>query len=487
MKITILFCAIALLLILGCSTAPVIVENAIDSIAILPFENMSNDSDWDFLSDGISEDIINSLSQINDLKLISRVSSFRDREQNVDPQTAGDELGVRALVTGRVLVRGKDLSIRAKMVDVQENTQLWGGEFNGKLREILEMRKDIVMEISDKLRLGLTPEEKTQLTRTYTEDDQAHAAYLKGRFEEAKNTRFGYRNAIQNFEDAIDRDPNYARAYAALSRCYRLLAIPFFAMSIEEAMPKAEEMAMQALKVDNTLAEAHAALGDIQRTVHWNLEEAEKEYKLAMELDSSSYEAPYGHAFVMSALGRHDEAIVEIKRAQQLDPLNPLVRTAVALHFIYARRYDEAIEQAQTAQQNHPDLPHVYARLNDVYQAMELYDEAAAAWQKWQILEGVSEEEIAGISEAASSGKETYWRWLLNYWTEKTKREYVSANRFANIYAYLGEKDRAFEWLEKGYEGREGGMIFLNVRPGYVPLRDDPRFQELLDRMNLAP
>ncbi len=459
-------------------------EEPIDSIAILPFENVTNDSDWDFLSDGISEDIINSLSQMNDLKVISRASSFRYRERDIDPQAVGDELGVRALVTGRVLVRGDDLSIRAELIDVEENTQLWGGEFNGKLREILEMRKSIATEISDELRLRLTPEEANQLTKTYTEDDQAHAAYLKGRFEEAKNTPFGYRSAIQHFENAIDRDPNYARAYAALSRCYRLLAIPLLVMSAEEAMPKAEEMAMKALELDSMLAEAHAALGDVQRSFHWNLEEAEKEYKLAMELDPNSYEAPYGHSFVMSALGRHDEAIVAIKRAQQLDPLSPLARTAAVLHFMWAHRYDEAIEQARAAQQIYPDLPRVYERLANIYEAMELYDEAAAAWQQWQILVGVSEEEVAGLSEAASSGMETYLRWLLDYARANGN---VSSRTVASYYARLGEKDQAFVWLEKAYEEREGAMISLNVLLGFDPLRDDPRFTDLLRRMNLEP
>ena len=462
-------------------------EDPIDSIAVLPFENVTNDSDWDFLSDGISEDIINSLSQMNDLKVIARASSFRYRERDIDPQTVGDELGVRALVTGRVLVRGDDLSIRAELIDVGENTQLWWGEFNGKLREILEMRKSIATEISDELSLRLTPEEANQITRTYTEDDQAHAAYLKGRFEEVKNTAFGYRNAIQHFENAIERDPTYARAYAALSRCYRLLAIPIRAMSIEEAMPKAEEMAMKAVELDNTLAEAHAALGAIQRVFHWDLEEAEKQFKLAMELDPSSYDAPYGYAFVLSALRRHDEAIVAIKHAQELDPLNPLYRLAAALHFMWAQRYDEAIEQAQAAQQLYPDIPRVYQRIAAVYEAMELYDEAAAALQKWQILLGVSEDEVAGISEAATSGRETYFRWKLTYWHERAKRENVPMDEFTRIHGYLGEKDQAFEWLEKQYEDRDGTLLFLNIQPFFVSLRDDPRFTDLLRRLNLEP
>ncbi len=472
----------------GPSPAPTPVEDAIDSVAILPFENMSNDSDWDFLSDGISEGIINSLSQMDGLKVISRASSFRYRELNLNPQTVGAELGVQAMVTGRILVRDEELAIRAEMVDVEENTQLWGGEFNGKLREILEMRQGIAREISAKLRLGLTPDETTRLTRADTEDDQAHAAYLKGRFEENRNTPVGYRNAIHHFEDAIDRDPNYARAYAAVSRSYRLLVIPLYALTLEGAMPQAEEMARKALELDNTLAEAHVALGDIQRVFHWNLEEAERAYKRAMELDPSSSEAPYGHAFVMSALGRHDEAMVAIQRAQQLDPHNPLPGAAATLHLIFSRRYDEALEQAQVTQQLYPDLPLAYERLADTYEAMELYEEAAAAWQQWQILGGVGEKEVAGISEAASSGKETYWRWMLSYWNERAKRQRVPKTRgISRSYAYLGEKDQALEWLEKQYEGREGSIIFLNVWPGYDVLRDDPRFQDLLQRMNLVP
>jgi len=469
------------------SPVPTPVEDAIDSIAVLPFENVSNDSDWNFLSDGISEDIINNLSQMKDLRVISRASSFRFREPDIDPQIVGGELGVRALVIGRVLVRGEELSIRADLVDVKENTQLWGGEFTGKLREILEIRKSIATEISDSLRLGLTPEEETQLTRNYTQDDQAHAAYLRGRFEEVKNTPFGYRNAIGHFETAIERDPGFARAYAGLSRCYRLLGIPLRAMAMAEAMPKAEEMAIKAVELDSTLAEAHAALGDVQRVVHFDLEAAEKEFNRAMELDPSSFAAPYGYAFVLSALGRHDEALVAIKLAQRLDPLNPMSQTAAALHFMWARRYDEALEQAQAAQQLFPDVPRVHQRTARVYEAMELFDEAAAAWQREQILEGVSEEEVAGISGAATSGKESYWRWKLSYWTEKARRENVPLNEFTLAYVQLGEKDQAFEWLERRYEDHDGSLTFLNVDPFFASLRDDPRFIDLQRRMKLAP
>jgi TolB-like protein len=462
-------------------------EEAIDSIAVLPFENVSNDSDWDFLSDGISEDIINSLSQMSDLKVISRASSFRYRERDIDPQTTGDELGVRALVTGRVLVRGEDLSIRAELVDVQENTQLWGGEFNGKLREILEMRQNIAREISDKLGLGLTPEEATRLARTHTDDDQAHAAYLKGRFEEARRTAASYRRALQHFEEAIRRDPNYARAYAALSRCYRTLAIPLFAMPPEEAMPKAEKMAMKALELDDQLAEAHAVLADVKRSYWWDWAEAEKEYKRAMELDPSSYDAHYGYAFVLSSLGRHDEAITQIKRAQELDPLDLAARTAAASQFRYAGRYDESLEESRAALEIEPDFQLAYERLARAYETKGQYQEAAASYQTYLILGGASEEEVAGLSNAATSGAEGYWQWRLDYSRERAKEQYVEPYEFAQIHAQLGEKDQAFEWLEKAYEARSGRLTFLGVSPKFDPLRDDPRFHDLLRRMNLEP
>ena len=470
------------------SSAPAPVEDAIDSVAILPFENVSNDSDWDFLSDGISEGIINSLSQMDDLKVISRASSFRYRDPDPNPQTVGDELGVRALVTGRVLVRGEELSIRADMVDVKENTQLWGGEFTGKLREIMGMKKDIAMEISDKLRLGLTPEEESRMTRSYTEDDQAHAAYLKGKFEQAKGGARGHRRAIQHFEQAIERDPNYARAYAAQARSYYRLVSPHRAMPAEEGMLKAEEMATQALELDNTLAEAHTVLADVQRSYYWDWERAEKGYQLAMELDPSFFEAPYAYAFFMSSMGRHDEAIALGKRAQQLDPLNPSTRSSAASRLTWARRFDESIEEIQAALEIDPSFLSVYGNLAQVYEAMDQYEDAVPARAKVLAFEGASQEEVAELSRAfAASGPAGYWRWLLNYDKEMEQQgKYVSPIDYAIYHAQLGETDQAFEWLETAFE-RHDVLSSLKVDTYWDSIRDDPRFTDLLRRMNLAP
>jgi len=252
-------------------------------------------------------------------------------------------------------------------------------------------------------------------------------------------------------------------------------------------MPKAEQMAMKALELDDRLAEARALLAWVRMYYDWNWGEAEKEYKLAMELDPNSYDAHYGYAFLISALGRHDEAITEIRRAQELDPLDPAARTAAANLFRHARRYDESIEEIQAALEMDPDFQFAYLRLAWTYEAMGLYPEAAAARQKEQILGGAREGEVAGLSDAAVSGAESYWRWILDYTQEAAKEQYVEPFDFALIYAQLSEKDQAFEWLGKAYEERNSRLISLNVRPAWDPLRDDPRFQDLLLRMNLMP
>ena len=333
---------------------------AIDSIAVLPFENTSNDPELTYLSDGISESIINSLSQLSDLKVISRASSFRYRGADIDPQTAGEELGVRALVMGSVLVRGQDLSISAALVDVEENRQLWGDQYDRNFTELLSIRRDIAKEISDKLRLQLTSEEEARLAKTYTQDSEAHEAYLRGRLEQGKGQAQGYRNAIPFFEEAIERDPNYALAYAALARSYYRLVTPFEEVPANEAMPKAEETALKALELDDMLSEAHVVLGDVKRIFHWDVAGAEREYQLALELDPGSYQAPYQYAFFLAAMGRHDESVAMGRRAQQLNPLDPNMRSGACAILRFARRYDEAIEQCQAALEMDPDFQSSY-------------------------------------------------------------------------------------------------------------------------------
>jgi len=261
------------------------------------------------------------------------------------------------------------------------------------------------------------------------------------------------------------------------------------AMPGREALLKAEELAVKALELADTLAEPHAALGNLKRYLHWDFPGSEKEFKRAIELDPSSFQAHYGYSYSLTAMGRHNEAIAEIRRAQQLDPHNLLTRRAAANHFNSARRYDEAIEQCQIALEIDPNYRLVYAPLAVAYEGKGQFGEAVTARQKSLTLGGRSEEEVTGLSDAyATSGREGYWRWMLDDFTEIVRQGgNIRGRDIAAIHVRLGEKDQAFEWLEKDYQEHEGGLIFIRVDPGWDLLRDDPRFQDLLRRMNLEP
>jgi len=461
-------------------TAP---TEAIDSIAVLPFENRSGDPELEYLSDGIAEGIINRLSQLSSLdKVISSASLRGYKGKAVDAGTVAQEVDVRAVVMGSMTSLGDNIRINVELVDGQDNRTVWGDSYTRPRSAVYEMEETISKEIADALGIQLSGEEGERLTKRYTENSEAHEAYLKGQSELSKGR---YPQAIQYFEKAIEQDPNYAPAYTALAYTYRSAGTR--SMPPQEVMPKAEEMAMKALELDNTLGLPHAVLGDVRRRYSWDWAEAEEEFKLAMELDPSSYEAPYGYAFLMSALGRYDEAVALIRRAQQVDPLNVRTRSGAARVFYWARRYDEALEQSQVALEIEPNYPELYNGRGDTYAAMGQYEDAARAWQKEQILGGATEKEVTGLSEAATRGQEGYWQWQLDYFRDKAKETYVPTTEFASCYAQLGEIDQAFEWLEKAYAEQDSGLPYLKVAANWDPLRDDPRFHDLLLRMNLEP
>jgi len=458
---------------------------AIDSIAVLPFENRSGDPELEYVSDGIAEGIINRLSQLPSLnKVISSSSVRRYKGKEADAGTVAQEVGVRGVVMGSMTTLGENIRINVELIDGENNSTLWGETYTRPRSELYEIEEYLSREIADALGIQLSGEEEERLSRRYTENIEAHEAYLKGKADLAKFTIEGTQKAIQYFQEAIEKDPNYALAYTALAQCYQWLGQPLRAMPKREAMPRAEELAMKALEIDNSLSEAHSVLGFVKLVYDWDWAEAEKEFKLAIELNPSSAQAHLGYGFFLEVMGRFDEAIKEGRRSQQLDPLN---RTVAVVEFFHnARRYDEAIEEAQTVLEINPNFQAAYRYLSWPYEAQGMYQEAAAAYQRSLILGGATEEEVAGLSDAATLGAEAYWRWKLDYFTEKAKLEHVSPFTFAEIYSWLGEKDQAFEWLEKDYEAR-GNMWLLKVSPKMDPLRDDPRFHDLMRRMNLEP
>ncbi len=465
-------------------TAP---AEAIDSIAILPFENRSGDPELEYVSDGITQGVISRLSQLSALnKVISSSSVSQYKGKQVDARTVAQEVDVRAVVMGNMASQGGNLRIYVELVDAENNSTLWSETYTRPRSAVYELEETLSKEIADALGIQLTGEEGERLTQRYTENSEAQEAYLKGQFE---LSRGGFQKALPHFEEAIEKDPNYAPAYATLAAVYQL-ASTMGLMSPQEAMPKAEELAMKALELDSTLAEAHAALGGVQGRYYRNWVEAEKELQLALRLDPNHALTHNMYARALGKMGRFDEAIPLMKRARQLNPSVLGFRVSGAQLFLEARRYEESIEQLQALLDLAPNTPAAYGTLTRVYQAQGLYEEAATALHKSLVLGGTSEEEVAGLLDAAALGAEGYWRWRLDYFRERAKREYVGPDMFAVSYAHLGEKDEAFEWLEKAFE--EGGatsslMSGLKVDPTWDPLRDDPRFHDLLRRMNLEP
>ena len=466
-------------------TAP---AEAIDSIAVLPIENQSGDPDLEYVSDGITQGIINRLSQLSGLnKVISSSSVMGYKGKRVDAKTVTQEVEVRAVVMATMSSQGDNIRINVELVDGEDNSILWGETYTRPRSAVYELEETLSKEITDALGIQLTGEEGERLSKRYTENSEAHQAYLQGKFQQAKDRADSHMEAIQHFEEAIQIDPNYAQAYSALSRSYYRLVLPIGVLPALETMPKVEELAMKALEIDNTLAEAHATVGDVKRLSHWDWAGSEKELKLAMELDPSSYAAKRGYAILMSLMGRHDEAIALGKRAQQLDPLNLAAPVALGYYFRGARRYEEGIETCQSALDIDPDFQRAHNCLAGLYVDMGLYQEAAAARQKDWILGGASPEDVAGFLDAAASGAESALRWQLHYETERAKQEYVPENTFAWIYAGLGETDQAFEWLERAYQARVADLPYIKNHSRWDPIRDDPSFQDLLRRMNLEP
>jgi serine/threonine-protein kinase len=368
----------------------------------------------------------------------------------------------------------------------RNNSTVWGETYTRPRSELYEIEEYLSKEIADALGIQISGEEEERLTRLYTENSEAHEAYLKGIFESAKSIIESAQKAFQHFEEAIQKDPNYALPYAELAWSYQALGTFRGVIPPGEAIPKAEELAMKALEIDNMLGLAHGALAAIRYRYHWDWEGAERKFKIALELDPVSTMGPY--PALMSTMGRHDEAIALAKRAIQLDPARLGLRMVTAAVLAHARRYDEAIEQCEIVLDLNPNF-NVYRRLSEVFALKGLYEDAVSAYQKFLTLEGIAnEEEITGLADAYQiSGKEGYWRWMLDYWTERAKQEYVPRTDFAMIYAYLGDKDQAMRWLEEGYKEHEFLMTSLKVAPAWDPLRDDPRFQDLLLRMNLEP
>jgi serine/threonine protein kinase/tetratricopeptide (TPR) repeat protein len=460
---------------------------AIDSVAVLPFVNASTDPDTEYLSDGITESLIGRLSQIPKLKVMARSTVFHYKGRNADPQKVGRDLNVRAVLTGRVWLRGDTVTISMEMMDVTDGSELWGQQYDRKLADIHSLQGDIVHEITDKLRLRLTDKEEKRLTRHSTENAEAYQLYLKGRYYWNKRTPDGIHKAIENFQEAIEKDPNYALAYSGLADCYQVPANP---LPPRQRMPQAEAAAMKALELDNTVVEAHTTLARVLYAYDWDWSGAEKEFKRAIELNPRYAPAHQWYGAYLSATGRFREASAEEKRAQELEPLSLIMNFEVALGLYQARNYDQAIDQFQKTLELDPNFPPPHTYLPAAYEQKGMFEEAIAGFQRGiPVTEGADNTlTMAGLAHAyAVSGRKTEARRLLAELQRLSEQSYVPAHDVALVYTGLGERDKAFGWLDKASEEHSFNLIYLKTEPRFDPLRSDPRFAELLRRVGLSP
>jgi TolB-like protein/Tfp pilus assembly protein PilF len=458
---------------------------AIDSIAVLPFVNVRGDPNTEYLSDGISESLINSLTQLRNLRVVPRNMTFRYKGKDIDAQKIGKDLNVRAILMGRVFQRGDSLSVQTELVDVLKESQLWGAQYNRKLADILTVQEEIATEISDKLRLRLTGAEQKLLTKRYTESTEAYQLYLKGRYYESRMMEGTWSRGIQYYNQAIEKDPGFALAYVGLAESYSGLS-SFGYLAPKDTFPQAKEAAKNALKLDENLAEAHASLAFVAMSYDWNWQEAEKEFKRAIALNPKYATTHMLYSSYLDCMGRFEEGLLEINRALELEPLSLNINANLGGHYLGARQYEQAAKQLTATLEMEPNFAYAHWLLGLVYMLKPTLGNAMAELQRAVVLEPSSPRYIAAIGFAyAKAGRRSEALKILDDLRELSKRRYVPPTSEAGILSPIEDKrDETFEAFERAYEDRSTVMCQIKVNQFYDPIRSDPRFQALLRRMN---
>jgi serine/threonine-protein kinase len=462
-------------------------DRTIESIAVLPFVNMSANPEAEYLADGITETLIYSLSRLSDLKVRPRDSVFRYKGRGLNSQTVGRELKVETVLTGQIRTRGDQIVISLDLIDVRDNRQIWGARYQRRLADLLTAQADIAREVSQNLRLRLSSEERRRLAKRSTNDIEAYETYLRGRYFWNKRSREGFEKAIEYFNQAIATDPNYALAYSGRADCYLSMAT-YGMFPSEEGFSKAKEAAKKALAIDDTLAEAHTSLAHLTWLHEWNWRDGESGFRRAIELDPNYPTAHQWYATYLSSMERHEEAIAEITRAQELDPLSITIGLDVARTFYFARQYDRAIEQCIRAFEMDPSFYRIGDWMEMAYERKGFYDKALEAHLKALAARGARPETMATLKGAyAASGWKGFWRKRLELMEEEAGKRPLPAYALARIYARLGDNDQALGWLQKAYDKHSDYLVLLKVDPLFDPLRPDPRFSKLMRDIGLAP
>jgi len=458
---------------------------AIESIAVLPFVNVKGDPDVEYLSEGLTESTVNNLSQLSKLRVVPTTTMLHYKGKQTDPQTVARQLAVRAVLIGEITRQEDSLIIHVELIDTERNAHLWGEQYNRKVEDLLALQDDISKEISSKLRLKLTDDDQ-RLIRRRTNNAEAYQLYLKGRYFWNKRTEEGVRKAIDYLQQSIDADPLYALAYAGLADCYIVLGAPLNALPPKEAFSKAKVAATKALEINDALAEAHATLGVVKQRFDWDLEGAAREFRRAIELNPTYATAHQWYAINFEIAGQPDASAAEARRAIEIDPLSLIINARLGYGYYFARQYDLAIEQYKKTLELDPNFAIAHSRLGWALVQQGMEREAVEELLRSSVLSGVDAQTVAALRQAfAEYGMRGYWQKTLELELEKAKLKYVSAYEIALLYSRLGDKARAFDWLEKAYEERSSALVYLKVEPAFDNVRQDPRFVNVLQRLHL--
>jgi TolB-like protein/Tfp pilus assembly protein PilF len=460
--------------------------DVISSIAVLPFANINGNADTEYLSDGISETLINSLTEFQQLTVIARSTAFRYKGKEVDPKAVGRELNVRALLMGRVRQVKDRLDIQVDLVDASTGAQLWGQQYDRPVSDVLEVKQAIARQVTERLRLRLSGEEQQRLVKRDTTNPEAYQFYLRGRYYWNKRTADGLRKAIEQFQQAIEHDPSYALGYVGLADCYLLLE-PYASIPASEILPKARAAADRALQLDGALADAHTSSAMVYQN-QWQWAEADEEYKRAINLNPNYATAHHWYSGYHISKREFDDALREIKRAQELDPLSPVISNQVAWVYLLKNDFDSAVEQCQRIIKLEPSTAGPYHLLGSVYLKQRRYQESIAALEKAVKLSGRASINLSRLAYCyAVAGRRTEALRIMRELEQRYASREALAQQVAEVYAGLGEVDRAFAWLEKGFEQRAGLLQLITTELSFDGLRSDPRYDRLVRRMGLQP
>jgi TolB-like protein/DNA-binding winged helix-turn-helix (wHTH) protein len=459
----------------------------IRSLAVLPLDNLSGDPSQEYFVDGMTDALITNLGKISALRVISRTSAMTYKNTKKPLRDIARELEVDAIVEGTVARSGDHIRITANLVQAFPERHLWAESYERELRDVFALQRVLASAIANEIQVKLTPQEQARIPSRKPIDPEAYQAYLKGRYFWNRRTGRDLQMAVKYFQRAIELEPSYALAYAGLADTYCLLS-DYGALPSKEAFPMAKAAALQALQIDDTLAEAYPSLGWVRLFYDWDFRGADRDLMRAVELNPNYATAHHWYGWYLLQMGRFDQGTAELNAAHQLDPFSLAISSNLGTALYFEHRYDEAIEQYRKTLEMDPNFVKTLGHLGDAYEQKGMHAEAVAEWLKMRIISGESPQRIARLTEAFRlSGVSDYWQEELNLTKQDLRHGFVDPVAVASTYVHLGDKSAALGWLERGFKERDGSLVYLKASPEFDPLRADPRFRDLLRRIGLQP